>query len=206
MHRRGALQTERKVHRDQMATFLVRAAEFRTDQTLASAADYFQDDDGNPHEPQINKAAEAGFTGGTASGDYQPAGVVSGRRRRRSSHGFWNSSSTPDSRRCLPRNRRRSAARPTRTCVSRRHRRTSTAATSGTGTSGSSTRSMTRTLTGLDTTVTASVARHSHGGANRHRGPHSDTGGRRLMRYRHRTSPRTRDQRDYSAGGLLVLF
>lgn len=65
------------VQRDQMATFLVRAYEYRTDTTLPPGENYFADDDGNPHETQINKAAEAGFTGGTADGGYRPAEAVS---------------------------------------------------------------------------------------------------------------------------------
>lgn len=61
------------VDRAQMATFLVRAYEFRAATRLPASRDYFRDDDGNAHEENINKAAEAGFTGGAAGGGYAPA-------------------------------------------------------------------------------------------------------------------------------------
>jgi hypothetical protein len=60
------------VSRAQMATFLVRACDHRSGGELAASRDYFGDDDGTPHEDNINKAAEAGFTGGTAAGSYSP--------------------------------------------------------------------------------------------------------------------------------------
>src|SRR4051794_1867452 len=59
------------VSRAQMATFLVRAYEF-VGPALTSTTDWFSDDDGNTHEDNINKAAEAGFTGGRADGTYGP--------------------------------------------------------------------------------------------------------------------------------------
>jgi len=61
------------VSRAQMATFLVRAFEYRAKQVLTTSADSFVDDDGSPHEPNINKAAGAGFTGGTAPAVYGPS-------------------------------------------------------------------------------------------------------------------------------------
>jgi hypothetical protein len=60
------------VTRDAMATFLVRATERRTGQPLTASRDWFADDDGNTHEPAIDRAATAGLTGGTASGGYAP--------------------------------------------------------------------------------------------------------------------------------------
>ena len=63
------------VTRAQMATFLVRAYEF-VGPALTASKDYFPDDDGNVHETNINKAAEAGFAGGRADGTYGPDGVV----------------------------------------------------------------------------------------------------------------------------------
>ena len=59
------------VNRGQMATFLVHAYEY-VGPPLTASQDYFSDDDGNVHEDNINKAAEAGFTGGRADGTYGP--------------------------------------------------------------------------------------------------------------------------------------
>jgi hypothetical protein len=60
------------VTRDQMATFLVAAAEYRTGSPLPAGEDYFFDDDGNRHEASIGKTARAGVTGGVAAGRYEP--------------------------------------------------------------------------------------------------------------------------------------
>jgi hypothetical protein len=62
----------RFVTRDQMATFLVAALERRTGRSLEQGEDYFDDDNGNLHEPSINKVAHAGVTGGSAEGRYAP--------------------------------------------------------------------------------------------------------------------------------------
>jgi hypothetical protein len=59
------------VTRAQMGTFLVRAYEF-VGPALTASTDWFADDDGNAHEDNINKAAEAGFTGGRPDGTYGP--------------------------------------------------------------------------------------------------------------------------------------
>jgi hypothetical protein len=59
------------VKRDAMATFLARAGKLPS-----SPKDYFSDDDGNPHEANINKIAHAGITSGCGSGKYCPEGVV----------------------------------------------------------------------------------------------------------------------------------
>lgn len=64
------------VTRAQMATFLVQATAHRTGQPLTSSTNYFTDDDGNPHEDNINKAAQAGFTGGRTETSYDPQGAV----------------------------------------------------------------------------------------------------------------------------------
>jgi V8-like Glu-specific endopeptidase len=64
------------VSREQMATFLVNAYEYRTGDTLESSKDHFSDDDGSRHESNINKAAEAGFTGGRSAGIYDPTSAV----------------------------------------------------------------------------------------------------------------------------------
>ncbi|HEX4982092.1 MAG TPA: S-layer homology domain-containing protein, partial [Ilumatobacteraceae bacterium] len=60
------------VLRDQMATFLARAAEL----TVGAGRDYFGDDDGNSHEPNIDRNAAAGITTGCGSFVYCPAGSV----------------------------------------------------------------------------------------------------------------------------------
>jgi hypothetical protein len=67
------------VNRAQMATFLVRTFEFISGSPLPVTTDWFPDDEGPgfaAHEPNINKAAEAGFTGGRADGTYNPGGDV----------------------------------------------------------------------------------------------------------------------------------
>jgi hypothetical protein len=59
------------VARDQMATFLVRALGLP-----ASAADWFDDDDGNKHEVRINAFAEAKVTSGCGQARFCPSGGV----------------------------------------------------------------------------------------------------------------------------------
>ena len=59
------------VGRDQMASFLVRAASIP-----ASSADAFTDDEGNMHEADINALAAAGVTTGCAAGLYCPGDPV----------------------------------------------------------------------------------------------------------------------------------
>jgi hypothetical protein len=68
----SAYSPSRSVDRGQMATFLVRAYEYLTGETLQASRDYFSDDDGSTHEANINKAAEAGFTSGLGAGRYGP--------------------------------------------------------------------------------------------------------------------------------------
>jgi hypothetical protein len=63
------------VNRGQMATFLVRSYEYVAP-ALTASQDYFPDDDGSVHENNINKSAEAGFTGGRADGTYGPLDPV----------------------------------------------------------------------------------------------------------------------------------
>jgi hypothetical protein len=62
------------VTRAQMATFLVRAYGFSSGTALSAAAgsDAFPDDEGSPHEANINAAAQAGFLAGRADGTYGP--------------------------------------------------------------------------------------------------------------------------------------
>ena len=60
-----------KVRRDQMASFLARAANLP-----ATGTDYFTDDEGNTHEANINRIRAAGITTGCTSTTYCPAGLV----------------------------------------------------------------------------------------------------------------------------------
>jgi hypothetical protein len=60
------------VTRAQMATFLVRAFEYAAGAVLPAGPDYFLDDGFSPHAASIDKAALAGFTGGSAGGLYRP--------------------------------------------------------------------------------------------------------------------------------------
>lgn len=74
--RNGAYAPDEVVTRGQMASFLVRAYEYRAAAPLPAGRDAFPDDVGSSHEATINKAAAAGFTGGTAGGGYVPLGAV----------------------------------------------------------------------------------------------------------------------------------
>jgi hypothetical protein len=59
------------VSRAQMATFLARALGLP-----ATTRDYFDDDDGSPHEANINRVAAAGITAGCGDGRFCPDGIV----------------------------------------------------------------------------------------------------------------------------------
>lgn len=59
------------VTRGQMASFLARALDLPT-----SATDWFSDDDGNAHEANINKIADAGVTLGRGDGTFAPDDIV----------------------------------------------------------------------------------------------------------------------------------
>jgi hypothetical protein len=59
------------VRRDEMASFLSRALDLPV-----SATNFFTDDNGNTHEPNINRLAEAGITGGCAASKYCPTAAV----------------------------------------------------------------------------------------------------------------------------------
>lgn len=72
----GTYGVNRSVTRAQMASFLVRAFEYRTGATLQAGADAFRDDDGSAHEQAINKAAAVGFTTGRTVGVYDPGVAV----------------------------------------------------------------------------------------------------------------------------------
>ncbi len=60
------------VTREQMASFLARAAEL----TVGAGRNYFSDDDSSIHEPNIDRIAAAGITTGCATWTYCPAGPV----------------------------------------------------------------------------------------------------------------------------------
>lgn len=57
--------------RAELASFVARAL-----QLPPATQDYFTDDDGSPHEPDINRLAEAGYTDGCAPGLYCPDDTV----------------------------------------------------------------------------------------------------------------------------------
>ena len=60
-----------QVTRDQMASFLARAAKLP-----ATGTDYFTDDEGNTHEANINRIRAAGITTGCTATTYCPSGKV----------------------------------------------------------------------------------------------------------------------------------
>ena len=59
------------VSRGQMATFLIRAYQYRTGEELPEGRDWFVDDT-PPHGENINRAATAGFATGFSNGTYRP--------------------------------------------------------------------------------------------------------------------------------------
>lgn len=68
-----------RVRRDQMATFLNGAQGFMAGDAFASDNDFFDRDDGNVHEDNINAIAEHGLTGGTSAAkaaNYAPRAFV----------------------------------------------------------------------------------------------------------------------------------
>lgn len=64
------------VTRGQMASFIVREMETITGQDISTTTDYFDDDDGNTHEDNINVLAEFGIAEGDVQGNYNPAAPV----------------------------------------------------------------------------------------------------------------------------------
>lgn len=72
----GTYRPRATVSRAQMATYLVNLYEETTGETLTASRDYFDDDDGTIHEPNINKIAEADITQGTAARTYSPSLAV----------------------------------------------------------------------------------------------------------------------------------
>lgn len=72
----GRYAPSRDVTRAQMATYLVRAYGVVAGSQPTADRDYFDDDDGDPHEANINAAAAAGFTSGISERSYGPAQAV----------------------------------------------------------------------------------------------------------------------------------
>ena len=62
---------ERTVTRAQMASFIARMID-TTGGTLPAATDRFPDDNGNPHEANINRLAAASIVTGRSDGSYGP--------------------------------------------------------------------------------------------------------------------------------------
>jgi spore germination protein YaaH len=68
---RGRFCPDREVTRAQMATFLDRALDLPS-----TSEDFFDDDEGSPHERAINRVAAAGITTGCGSGRFCPDRAV----------------------------------------------------------------------------------------------------------------------------------
>ena len=65
-----------QVSRGQMATFVIHALEHLTGTTRVAQNDYFTDDEGSTHEPNINALAEVGIVVGAEPGAYRPTAPV----------------------------------------------------------------------------------------------------------------------------------
>lgn len=61
------------VTRAQMTTFIVRSLDHLLGPMERTVPDYFTDDDGDPHEPNINRAASLGVAGGTGESTFSPS-------------------------------------------------------------------------------------------------------------------------------------
>ena len=66
-----------EVTRAQMATFLVAAIDFMRPTDLATSPDAFTDDNGDPHEANINKLAAIDVVDGVGGTSYNPSGQLS---------------------------------------------------------------------------------------------------------------------------------
>lgn len=74
----GTYNPTGQVSRAQMARFLVEGYQKRTGKTVTASKDYFTDDaQTGGLQDYINRAADAGFAGGTGPGTYNPTGQVS---------------------------------------------------------------------------------------------------------------------------------
>ncbi|MEY2525155.1 MAG: hypothetical protein QOJ66_3720, partial [Ilumatobacteraceae bacterium] len=65
-----------QVNRGQMASFIARMIDATTKVLPAATSDHFADDNGSPHEANINRLAEAGIVNGRADGTYGPTDPV----------------------------------------------------------------------------------------------------------------------------------
>lgn len=72
----GTFAPDVVVTRAEMATFLVRAHDALAAVPLAAGPDRFADDDASVHAANIDKIAEAGLAGGTATGAFSPTAPV----------------------------------------------------------------------------------------------------------------------------------
>jgi hypothetical protein len=76
----GTFDPRREVSRAELAALFTRTYDYRAQQAggeqLPPGENWFYDDRGSVHEPAINKAAQAGFTGGSGDGRYSPAAGV----------------------------------------------------------------------------------------------------------------------------------
>ncbi|MBW3620288.1 MAG: S8 family serine peptidase [Actinobacteria bacterium] len=68
----GGYRPHAEVNRAQMATFLARTYAHVAGATLPDGPDAFTDDDGNPHEDNIDRVVAAGIAKGLADGSYGP--------------------------------------------------------------------------------------------------------------------------------------
>ncbi len=68
----GTFRPDDPVSRAQMATLLVRAIEHVTGRPVPAGVDRFVDDDGLPHEGNIDRLADQRITVGDADGNYRP--------------------------------------------------------------------------------------------------------------------------------------
>ena len=71
----GAYRPSQPVTRAQMASFITRALELIAN--VEADGDYFDDDDGHDHEPNINGIATYGITTGVVGRQYAPSATVS---------------------------------------------------------------------------------------------------------------------------------
>lgn len=78
--RPGEFEPRSLVTRGEMAAFLVRTYDYRVGLAdrppLPAGPDAFSDDDGHPREPDIDKAADAGFATGNTDGTFRPGEPV----------------------------------------------------------------------------------------------------------------------------------
>lgn len=72
----GTYRPDKVVAREQMASFLARAAELIAAAELVDDGDYFADDDRSVHQSAVDKLAGLGIVAGRGPGAFDPAGQV----------------------------------------------------------------------------------------------------------------------------------